>query len=332
MFRVSVIIPTYNRAHLLIQAIESVLAQTYPPHEIVVVDDGSTDGTAGELQAFLNSPRRPEIPIVYVRQNQAGASVARSTGMTAVQGDWIAFLDSDDRWLPDKLESQCQAISKFRDSCGACVTDASYTNNPQLKQTAFQLAETQLDGMFGVWPNAAASIASGHNGMYLQTLIVRTEVGRSIGGFDASLALSEDTDFLFRVAGRTGICYVNRPLVQIDRTPNREVGMIEFAQGESFRLQTCQHLFEKWLEGEEVHIPGVRKGIMRQLQELYDAWASWHLLRGDIEKALDALSHALRCRLTFKTSLKWLMTKWMPGITKTMILKQRQTRPAKVLF
>jgi glycosyltransferase involved in cell wall biosynthesis len=332
MFKVSVIIPTYNRASLLMEAIGSVLSQTYPVFEIVVVDDGSTDRTGDDLRAFVESAPHPQTSIVYLRQNQSGAPVARNTGMAAAKGDWIAFLDSDDRWLPNKLELQCEAINKFTDSCGACVTDASYVNNPDLTQTAFQVAGTHFGSKFGVWPKAAESMSSGHNGMYVQTLIVRSELARNIGGFDASLPLGDDSDFLFNVACKTGICYVDSPLVQIDRTPNRKVGLIELNKGEYFRLQTCQRLFEKWLAGDGVRIPGVRKGITRQLQELYTAWASWYLLSGEREKALDALAQSLRCRPTFKTASKWLMTKCAPGITKNMILKKRQARPAEILF
>jgi hypothetical protein len=332
MFKISVIIPTYNRATLLVGAMESVIGQTHPVHEVIVVDDGSTDGTEEQVGTFAGSIDRRRTSIVYLRQPQSGASVARNTGIAAAKGDWIAFLDSDDRWLPNKLELQFQAIRGCMDSCGACVTDASYINNSLLKQSAFRLAGVHFRSRSGLWPNAAASIASGHNGMYLQTLVVQSEIARSLGGFDTSLRLSEDTDFLFRVACHTGICYVDSLLVQIDRTPNRDVGLIELARSELFRLQTCQQLFEKWLAEDGSSLPGVREGVTRQLHALYTAWSSWHLLHGEGKKALDALSQALQYRLTLRTASKWLMTKWAPELTKTVILKRRQTLPTEILF
>ena len=96
---VSVIIPTYNRAPFVGEAIESALAQTRPPLEVVVVDDGSTDDTADRVAHYGDR-------VVYVRQTNAGPATARNTGIGHARGDLIALLDSDDRWLPQKLEWQ----------------------------------------------------------------------------------------------------------------------------------------------------------------------------------------------------------------------------------
>ncbi|SVB83840.1 uncharacterized protein METZ01_LOCUS236694, partial [marine metagenome] len=96
---ISVIIPTYNRRNTLPRAVESVLNQIYKPIEIIVVDDGSTDG-AKEMCSEM-------YPLVrYIYQANSGVSSARNTGIKSASGDWIALLDSDDEWLPDKLEIQ----------------------------------------------------------------------------------------------------------------------------------------------------------------------------------------------------------------------------------
>lgn len=98
---VSVVIPTYNRAHLVGRAIQSVLNQTYQDFEIIVVDDGSTDNTEEVVKSF-NDPR-----IRYIRHDQnRGGSAARNTGIKMARGEYIAFQDSDDEWLPEKLESR----------------------------------------------------------------------------------------------------------------------------------------------------------------------------------------------------------------------------------
>src|ERR1700753_1936926 len=99
---VSVVIPTYNRAGLIATAIESVFAQTYPNLEIIVVDDGSVDGTADVFRDLdqASSSSWGKVPrIRYLYQKNMGQSCARNTGIAAAQGDWIAFLDSDDYWL-----------------------------------------------------------------------------------------------------------------------------------------------------------------------------------------------------------------------------------------
>ena len=96
---VSVVIPTFNRAATIVRAVESVLQQTYRPLELIVVDDGSTDGTSEVLQAYGKA-------VVYVRQDNAGPAAARNRGIRESQGDMVAFLDSDDVWLAAKLERQ----------------------------------------------------------------------------------------------------------------------------------------------------------------------------------------------------------------------------------
>src|SRR5438045_8833163 len=111
--KVSIIIPTFNRANLVDGAIESVLAQTEPNIEVMVVDDGSTDDTAEKLGRFGHR-------IIVIRQGNAGVSSARNTGIRAARGEWIAFVDSADRWQPEKLERQLQCLQKIQ--AGVCFS------------------------------------------------------------------------------------------------------------------------------------------------------------------------------------------------------------------
>jgi len=100
---VSVIIPTYNRAHLVGRSIQSVINQTYQDFEIIVVDDGSTDNTEDIIKEFQKKDKR----IKHIKHNKnKGGSAARNTGIRAARGEYIAFLDSDDEWMPTKLEKQ----------------------------------------------------------------------------------------------------------------------------------------------------------------------------------------------------------------------------------
>ena len=107
--KISVIIPTYNRKHTLNRAIHSVLSQTSKPREIIAVDDGSTDGTKNWLAKMYPAIR-------YIHQSNSGVSGARNVGIKTAQGDWLAFLDSDDEWLPQKLECQVAAVKENTDS------------------------------------------------------------------------------------------------------------------------------------------------------------------------------------------------------------------------
>ncbi len=112
--KISVVIPVYNRAKIIKRCLDSVLKQTYPPFEIIVVDDCSTDDTVQVIEAYAR--RDPRIrPLRFSRRK--GAQAARNTGIRAAQGEWIAFLDSDDVWLPEKLELQVREISKRKNPC-----------------------------------------------------------------------------------------------------------------------------------------------------------------------------------------------------------------------
>lgn len=112
--RVSVVIPTYNRCELLKETIQSVLRQTVPVHEIIVVDDGSTDGTAAAMAEF--SPR-----VRLFTQKNSGVAVAFNHGVAQVTGDWIAFLGSDDLWKPTKVERQLEYLNRHP-GCGLVHT------------------------------------------------------------------------------------------------------------------------------------------------------------------------------------------------------------------
>src|SRR5208337_4579078 len=105
---VSVVIPTYNRGELLIETIESILAQTAKPGEVIVVDDGSTDDTQERLARYADRVR-------YVRQPNQGVAAARNHGVREARGKWIAFIDSDDVWHPRKLECQLRVLADHPD-------------------------------------------------------------------------------------------------------------------------------------------------------------------------------------------------------------------------
>src|SRR4051794_37497436 len=115
--RVSAIIPTYNSGPLVVEAVQSVLAQTRPADEIIVVDDGSTDDTAERLASFGDR-------IIYHRQTNRRVAAARNTGLRMSTGDFVAFLDADDAWHPQKLERQL-AVLNFRPEIGLLATGVS---------------------------------------------------------------------------------------------------------------------------------------------------------------------------------------------------------------
>src|SRR5690349_8009529 len=118
---VSVIIPTYNRAYCLEAAIQSALKQTYAGKEIIVVDDGSTDETKSLLAKYSSNVR-------ILHQSNAGVGAARNAGVRAARGEWIAFLDSDDEWIPEKIDVQMRALTQYPRAV-AHSTNAEYVSS-----------------------------------------------------------------------------------------------------------------------------------------------------------------------------------------------------------
>src|SRR5580704_5038034 len=196
--RVSVVIPTDNRAAVVPRAIESVLAQTVTDLEVVVVDDGSSDGT-GQILGEIFGDR-----IRYYAQANQGVSVARNKGIEEARGEWIAFLDSDDLWESEKLEWQFKALERFSSCCSGCYTDTRLINHPETR-TLFQMAEESYahEGMMGVNKDVLRLLVRpGGAGMvvHLSSLLARADVVRETEGFDPMLRYSEDSEFMFRLA------------------------------------------------------------------------------------------------------------------------------------
>jgi glycosyltransferase involved in cell wall biosynthesis len=185
---ISVIIPTYNYDRFLREAIDSVLAQTYPAQEIIVVDDGSTDDTPRILAEYGDRIR-------VIRQDNLGVSAARNTGIAAARGEWVAFLDSDDVWRPRKLECDVARIAADPDlgmvHCGAEQFDNT-------GKTLFVF----LGGLEGwVAPDLLRLdrevIAAPGSG-----LTVRKTAAEEAGGYDTRIECAEDWDFCYRIACR----------------------------------------------------------------------------------------------------------------------------------
>src|SRR5438067_538680 len=123
MSDISVVIPAYNRPALLKNAVESLLAQTIPVSEIIVVDDGSTEDVAGMIQRNIRERSGWGERVRYFYQENQGQSVAFNRGIAEARGEWLGVLGSDDLWLPNKLEWQLRALERFGGECGLCFAD-----------------------------------------------------------------------------------------------------------------------------------------------------------------------------------------------------------------
>lgn len=306
--KVSVIIPTYERAAKVQRAIQSVLGQTISDLEVIVVDDGSSDGTGQVLAEKFGDQIR------YYAQTNQGVSVARNRGVEEARGEWIAFLDSDDLWEKDKLESQFSALDRFTPQCGACYTDTRLFNYPETR-TLFQLAENNYGHKGAIGVNSEVLrllVRPGGAGMvvHLSSLLARTDIVRKTGGFDPKLLYSQDSEFMFRLAMLTEFCFVNRPLVWFDRSPveTRHVGVSAKWDKMEFFLRDSQMRLEGLLRLSGGLPRNVRKTIREQLRSVHSGWVNWYLQTAQYAKAREAASRAAQIDLTLNVAVKWLLT------------------------
>ena len=186
MPRVSVIIPTYRHAHLVSQTLESVFAQSFTDHEIIVVNDGSPDDTHQRLQPLIDARR-----IRYLEQPNQGQAHARNRGAAEARGEFLAFLDDDDLWPPDKLEWQVRWLEEKR--CDAVIGNLAYLGG---------------QGFIPDWP-AEGQVLDFHSFFLGNPIVspgqalIRRETFQRVGPWDERYRGSDDLDFWFRLARAT---------------------------------------------------------------------------------------------------------------------------------
>lgn len=226
--RISVVIPVFNRRELVGRAISSVLGQTRPPHEIIVVDDASGDGTADLVRR-----RFPDVVLLENRRNR-GVSHARNLGVRRAEGDWIAFLDSDDEWLAGKLERQIALLSE-KPEVPLCHCEEIWVRNgvrvnPRRKHRK-RGGDLFMDclALCVISPSAA---------------LLRRELFDALGGFDESLPACEDYDLWLRICARHEVGFVPQPLLvkyggHADQLSRRYWGM------DRFRVAALKRLLDR---------------------------------------------------------------------------------------
>ena len=202
MSQISVVIPCYNSAHLIVDAINSVISQTYTNWEIVIVDDGSTDDLKTAISAFTNRA------IQLIRQTNSGPSVARNRGIKNAHGEYIAFLDADDIWLPEKLEKQVR-ILECRKDYGLVFCDGYRWIHRKPFEACNKLSQLYatpnehptLEKLFKIHMIPTSSV------LFRKSLIERC------GLINEQLKGGEDFEFFLRIAAIRSINYLDEPLM-----------------------------------------------------------------------------------------------------------------------
>ena len=266
MTSITVVIPVYNRELVISDAINSVLGQTSTVDEIIVVDDGSTDGTIDRLHAFAGKVR-------ILRQSNQGPSAARNAGIRASRSKWIAFLDSDDLWYPEKLELQKRHIEKMNDM--GCIHTRyvvqgqdfrELSPNPPLMQQ-LRLEDLLIRNRIGT-----------------STVLARREILTALGGFDENLRIVQDWDLWLRMAQeRVKFGYVSRPLVSYRLSGENLVADLSLAEKETLAV-VSRHLSsgqdsEKNYGLREKAIASAQLRFARQRLSVGNRNLAWHWLR-----------------------------------------------------
>lgn len=211
MGKISVVIPTYNRASQILGAVESVLTQTVEPFEIIVIDDGSTDNTAEVLAPVMDRIR-------YVKTPNGGVSAARNLGVLEARGEWIAFLDSDDTWESSKLERQWAAAAKAGAKVCFCVSTDEQGSPLDDLQLMDQTLPKGADRFYQA-DDCRLFLFTRHP--FLQSMLVEKNALLRAGLFDESLKVAEDTWLIYNLILASGYSVVNENLVNICR--DREI-------------------------------------------------------------------------------------------------------------
>lgn len=236
---VSVIIPTFNRAYCLCRAIDSALNQTHPALEVVVIDDGSTDGTKELVQGAYGNDAR----LKYARQDNRGVSAARNHGLRLAQGDYVAFLDSDDAWKPWKLQVQLAGM-RFLPHVGMVWSDMEaidpngkvfdrnylrtmysayqwfsesqlFSESHPLSQVAPEMGDTIKDGTLYAGDIFSQMVMGSL--VHTSTVVVRRDRVEKVGWFNEEWTCGEDYDFHLRTCREGPVAFVNLAAIQYQR-------------------------------------------------------------------------------------------------------------------
>jgi glycosyltransferase involved in cell wall biosynthesis len=215
--KIDVIIPTYNSAHFITEAISSVQTQTYAPEQIIIVDDGSTDDTESIISDLRHAST---VPLMYIKKENGGPNSARNVGLAHATAELVAFLDADDRWGPTKLAQQVALFEQDIDGTLGLVygnykvIDTAGADRPDVPTV-------KLDPL--VRGYAFAALLPGNLILgSASNVLIRRSVFETVGMFDETLRIGEDWDMWLRIAEKYIIEYVNTVLVAIRRHENNQ--------------------------------------------------------------------------------------------------------------
>jgi glycosyltransferase involved in cell wall biosynthesis len=225
---ISVIIPTFNRGDFLLRALNSVFSQTYKNIEVIVVDDGSTDNTASLLQSYIS-----ENKIIYIKQDNLGVSAARNTGVKKSHGNLITFLDSDDEWVPHKLQSQLDFLSK-KPEIQIVFTEEIWIRKE--KRVNQKMAHRKLGGH--IFKNCVDQCLIAPS-----SVMLTKKLFDEMKGFDENYLVCEDYDLWLKISSLYEIGFISHPLI-IKHGGHHDQLSMKFVAMDMWRLKSLTNILK----------------------------------------------------------------------------------------
>jgi glycosyltransferase involved in cell wall biosynthesis len=311
---VSIIMPVYNGADYVSRAINSVLSQTYSSYELIIVDDGSTDNSQDIIAPFLSNPK-----IKYISQANAGVAATRNNGIAIAQGEFVALLDQDDIWLPDKLALQIQFMANHPDIGLLHTAIQCINNNDELISCKNMIWVGKYEG----W--CTAKLIAG-NGIAPLTILARIDLLKRCGGFAQTRAPADDWDLWLRMSRlaplgflpdicahyRIHDCNESRNLLKMKRAEITVLNdyLADFKTGMS---SWEKYLAERKLAefctraaviAEEQGLLEEASGYTLRAHELTQGYSLWHCRDRLVERLPDSLRKRLAWYLSRLTNFK----------------------------
>ena len=291
---VSVILPTYNRAHFIPYAIQSVLDQTYKDIELIVINDGSTDETEKVIKPYLKD-------IIYIYQQNNGSGKARNQGIKAAKGEYIAFIDDDDFWLPWKLELQMELFNKHKELGIICTNFSTFNEKEEcpssIKEYFGLFKRTKLDfdtifkqkknitfkknNLYFYWGNIFPTLIQGSL-IHQVSILTKKSILEEIGLYNESLSDNEDYDVCLKIGEKFEIGFADIDTVKIRLSAKTR------SNDESTRIRFWENnlqIISKAIKDSNKKELLDKKSIDNRFVQIYQKIAYYSLSDGDFKKS-----------------------------------------------
>lgn len=317
---VSVVIPTYNHGAFVEEAVRSVLAQTYPAVEVLVLDDGSTDDTAQRLEPYADRIR-------YFHHENRGRGATRNRGIELASHDWLAFIDADDLWLPDKLTKQMAAVAAHPE-IDFIVTDADQFDGETIQEASF-LAKMNLmhdfphreDGSLWIYTEPMFPLFVQENFVIQSSVLLHRRCFEREGLYDPELKRAQDRDMWMRMSRHFTFAVIREVLVR-----QRENSLTD-GPGTAAPIEYRLKVFERCLLRDTEWERKYGQQLRWQMGRTHFVLAYFYLRNGDPSAAVrEHLDAAVAHGFTSPSVPRCRRLSWLPGPVRRHLFKLARER------